>query len=128
MSSVKRISFGILIILLSVALLVSCSGVEPVQPTQTATATWTPLPTHTPTPTATPTPTTNLFLDAAEQAEFNGDWDRALAGYDQADRLVGIARQLGIASQRSDDDVFPTISRRFQVRRLAEEVFFTGCG
>jgi soluble lytic murein transglycosylase len=84
MSSVKQISFGFLIILLSTALLVSCSGVEPVPPTQTATATWTPLPTHTPTPTATPTPTTNLFLDAAEQAEFNGDWDRALAGYDQA--------------------------------------------
>jgi soluble lytic murein transglycosylase len=26
----------------------------------------------------------NLFLEAAQQNEFNGDWDRALAGYDQA--------------------------------------------
>jgi soluble lytic murein transglycosylase len=84
MSSVKNINHGVLIVLFSTALLVSCSAAEPMPPTETPTVTWTPLPTHTATPTATPTPTTNLFLDAAEQAEFNGDWDRALAGYEQA--------------------------------------------
>jgi hypothetical protein len=84
MSSVKYINHGVLIVLFSTALLVSCSAAEPMPPTETPTVTWTPLPTHTATPTATPTPTTNLFLDAAEQAEFNGDWDRALAGYEQA--------------------------------------------
>jgi soluble lytic murein transglycosylase len=85
MSSVKYSTLGyIIIILVSAAFLVGCSVADPIPPTETATVTWTPLPTNTPTPTATPTPTINLFLGAAEQAEFNGDWDRALAGYDQA--------------------------------------------
>ncbi len=67
-----------------VTLSVSCSAPEPALPSATPTVTWTPAPTLTPSPTVTPTPATNIFLEAAEIAEFHGDWDKALAGYDQA--------------------------------------------
>lgn len=85
MSSVNR--SGLVALFLGVicaALLLGCSAVESLTPTASPTFTPTSAPTLTPTVTPSPTPDTNLFLDAAEKAEYNGDWERALAGYDQA--------------------------------------------
>jgi soluble lytic murein transglycosylase len=62
----------------------ACTMGTPEPPTATATMTQTPSPTNTPIPSPTPTPAVNIFLEAAQRAEFNGDWERALAGYDQA--------------------------------------------
>jgi soluble lytic murein transglycosylase len=85
MTSVTQPKIGLFLLGLMVACFcVSCRGSDPLPPTATPTITWTPEPTATPTATPTPTPSSNLFLEAAERAEFNGDWDRALAGYDQA--------------------------------------------
>jgi soluble lytic murein transglycosylase len=50
----------------------------------TATPTTTPTPTLTPTPTPTPTPLPEIRLGAADRALFNGDWDQALALYQEA--------------------------------------------
>lgn len=85
MTRVKRPALGLLLAgLIVTSLCVSCSDREVLLPTETPTATWAPTSTMIPTLTATPTPASNIFLDAAEQAEFNGDWDRAISGYDQA--------------------------------------------
>jgi soluble lytic murein transglycosylase len=56
-------------------------------PRPTSTPTFTPTPTITPTPSPTPTPQPAARLQVGEKALLNGDWERALAEFDQADKL-----------------------------------------
>jgi soluble lytic murein transglycosylase len=65
--------------------------------TSTPTASETPPPTATSTPTATATPDPAFYLNNAELAGFNGDWDQAQAQYQTAQNVAGNPADVGAA-------------------------------
>lgn len=70
-------------------------------PTPSPTATFTPTPTATPTPVPTPTPQPGARIQSGDQALLEGDWDKALSEFANAQQVSGdpqiqIAAQLGI--------------------------------
>ncbi|MCK4741934.1 MAG: tetratricopeptide repeat protein, partial [Anaerolineales bacterium] len=91
-----------LVVLLVILSILSCRlpSAEPPGPTATPSHTPTPTPTSTPTPTPTPLPLT--MIENGERARFNGDWDRALNIFQEAqaftsDPSLSAAAQLGIS-------------------------------
>jgi soluble lytic murein transglycosylase len=90
-------------ILVLVQLLAACNAPAPTQESlTTATATLTPTETPVPTPEPTPTPAPSAFLADADVALRDGDWDSALALYQQALQVAAepgdqAEAQLGIA-------------------------------
>jgi soluble lytic murein transglycosylase len=62
----------------------ACNLPNVVEITPTPSATDIPSPTATYTPTATPTPDTAFYLNSADLAVFNGDWDQAHTQYETA--------------------------------------------
>lgn len=72
------------------------------QPLAVTTPVPTPLPTDTPLPTATPTPLPEVRVELGDRGIFYGDWESAIAEYQQAlesspDEEVKFAARLGIA-------------------------------
>ncbi len=65
-----------------VGLLLACSLPSQLPFLSTPTSTASPTATSTPTPTPTPTPDPSSLLAEAERANFNGDWEQALAVYE----------------------------------------------
>ncbi|MEA1977710.1 MAG: tetratricopeptide repeat protein [Chloroflexota bacterium] len=93
-----KLGLAVLLVILSI---LSCQlpGAEP--PGPTATPSHTPTPTATSTPTPTPTPLPMTMIENAERARFNGDWERAINIYQEAqsftsDPSLSAAAQLGI--------------------------------
>jgi len=90
-----------LVVLLVILSILSCKlpGAEP--PGPTATPSHTPTATATSTPTPTPTPLPMTMIENAERARFNGDWERAINIFHEAqsftrDPSLAAAAQLGI--------------------------------
>ncbi len=96
--TIAKLGSVVLLVILSI---LSCKlpSAEPPGPTATPSHTSTPTATSTPTPTPTPLPMT--MIENAERARFNGDWERAINIFQEAqsftsDPSLSAAAQLGI--------------------------------
>ncbi|MCK5054780.1 MAG: tetratricopeptide repeat protein, partial [Anaerolineales bacterium] len=93
-----KLELVVLLILLSI---LSCRLPSAEPPGPTATPSHTPAPTATSTPTPTPTPLPLTMVENGERARFNGDWERALNIFQEAqsytsDPRLSAAAQLGM--------------------------------
>ncbi|MGQ0602437.1 MAG: tetratricopeptide repeat protein, partial [Anaerolineales bacterium] len=97
-------------LLLCAACLLACGAPLPfigptATPTVTLTPTQSPTPTHPPTPTPTPTPLPAARIVQADEALFAGDWNRAIAEYQQVaresdDEQLRASAQIGLGKAR----------------------------
>ncbi|MFV9675151.1 MAG: tetratricopeptide repeat protein [Anaerolineales bacterium] len=90
-----------LVVLLVILSILSCQLPSAEPPGPTATPSHTPTPTATSTPTPTPTPLPMTMIENAERARFNGDWERAINIFQEAQSFTSdpsllAAAQLGI--------------------------------
>ncbi len=90
-----------LVVLFVILSILSCRLPSAEPPEPTATASHTPAPTATSTPTPTPAPLPLTMIENGERARFNGDWERALNIFQEAqsftsDPSLSAAAQLGI--------------------------------
>ena len=90
-----------LVVLLVILSILSCRLPSAEPPGPTATPSHTPTPTATSTPTPTPTPLPLTMIENGERARFNGDWERALNIFQEAqafasDPSLSAAAQLDI--------------------------------
>ncbi|MGB2896651.1 MAG: tetratricopeptide repeat protein [Anaerolineales bacterium] len=101
-----------LVVLLIILSILSCRLPSAEPPGPTAIPSHTPAPTATSTPTPTPTPLPLTMIENGERARFNGDWERALNIFQEAqsytsDPRLSAAAQLGMGKTLID-------ARRFE--------------
>jgi soluble lytic murein transglycosylase len=76
------------VLIFGLLLSLACNLPAVFAPTPTPIPSSTPTPTIAPTPIPTPTPAPHDRIESAEQARFNGDWERALSEYQRALNLA----------------------------------------
>jgi len=96
-----------LVVLLIILSIMSCQLPSAEPPGPTATPSYTPTPTATSTSTPTPTPLPLTMVENGERARFNGDWERAINIFQEAqsyasDPRLSAAAQLGIGKTLLD--------------------------
>jgi soluble lytic murein transglycosylase len=120
-------------------LLQAATPTIPQPPLQTPLPSATPSPVPSPTPTPTPTPLPEARLEAAQEALFYGDWERALAEYQavlasnplpeiQAAALLGIGRAQYLSRKypEAEQTLLQLIQTAGESPNLADAYFYLG--